>query len=92
MSRAIEPRPNTPPTEPPIIASVLFDLSFDVTGASVEVPNGAVKVEVEKDVDTRFPTVDSGRFAARFARAGSKVSAVTTSKYAQAGTAVVELI
>lgn len=91
MSRTIEPRPTTPPTAPPIIASVLFDLLFDVTAASVEVPDVAVKEVVEENVDTRFPTVDSRRFAACFARAGSKVSAVTTSRYAHAGTEAVEL-
>lgn len=85
-----KPRPNTPPTEPPITASVLLDCLFDVAGASVDVPDGTV--EVEEIVDTMVPTVDSGRFAACFARAGSKVSVVTTSRYAHAGTGVVELI
>ena len=91
MNRMIKPRPTMPPTEPPIIASVLFDLLFAVTGTSVEISDGAVKGEMEEDVGIGFPTGDSGRFAACFACAGSKVSAATTSRYAHAGTAVVEL-
>ena len=49
MSRIIEPRPNRPPTEPPIITGILFDSLAGFTGISVG---------IVEDVGTIVP--DSG--------------------------------
>ena len=80
MSRTTKPRPTMPPIKPPIIAGVLFDPLF---GAGV----GFVE-----EVGTRFPTVESGTFANAIASVGENESAVTTLRYAHAGTAVDGLI
>ena len=85
MSRIIEPRPNRPPSEPPIITGMLFDTLADFTGTGVG---------IVEDVGTKFPTVESGTFPSctPIARLRENESSVTTSRYAHAGTAVNELI
>jgi hypothetical protein len=86
MSRTIKPRPSAPPIEPAVITSVLIVSLFAFTGASVEVADGVVKESlkgaVEEDVDTKFPTVESGAFTNCIACAcvGENESEVTTSR------------
>jgi len=80
MQNAITPRrrhkPTTPPTTPPTMAPVFDFLDFEgaLAGVATAVADG--------------PPVDSGAEAAACAAAGSKVLLVSTSRYAQAGTAV----
>ena len=82
MITAVIMRPINPPTVTPMIMAVPFELLLD-----------EIEERVEEGVDlTGFPTVDSGRPTSRDALTGLNVSAVTTSRYAHAGTAVAELI
>ena len=74
----------------PTIAEVPIGWLFD---AGVKVSDEEIEGDVEEDVDiSLFPNVDSGRLTACIALVGSNMSAVTTSRYAHAGTAVAKLI
>lgn len=86
MSAAIRITPSVLPTVMPMMTEVSISTFLD---AGVEVWDE----ETEEDVEgSLLAVVDSGRLTACIALVGSKMSIVTTSRYAHAGTAVAELI
>ena len=89
MSAPIRRTPTVLPTVMPMIAEVSIDWLLD---AGVEVWDEETEEDVEGVGISLLSTVDSGRLKACIALVGSKMSIVTTSRYAHAGTAVAELI